>query len=119
MKDQLIPAALYLVAAFVGAIGQYAYKVGGNQLTKVPLYLNIPLIAGIVLFCLVMILFVFSFKLGGRLSVVYPIYATTFIWGTLIGVYVDKEPVTPYQVLCIILVVLGSGGVAFFAPKVD
>lgn len=117
MSDQFIPAMLYLVAAFVGAIGQYAYKIGGNQMSKIPIYANFPLIAGILLFCLVMVLFVVSFKMGGRLSVVYPIYATTFIWGTLIGVYFDKEPVSFAQVACIVLVVLGAGGVAFFAPR--
>ncbi|PIK14802.1 hypothetical protein [Halobacteriovorax sp. JY17] len=119
MKDQLVPALLYLVAAFIGAIGQYAYKLGGNKLSEVPVYMNFPLILGILLFCLVMVLFVVSFKLGGRLSVVYPIYATTFIWGTLIGVFVDKEVVSVNQILCTLLVVLGSAGVAYFAPATN
>lgn len=117
MSDQFIPAMLYLLAAFVGAIGQYAYKLGGAQMGKVPLYANYPLFLGIILFCLVMVLFVASFKMGGRISVVYPIYATTFIWGTLIGVYIDKEPVSVAQIMCTVLVVLGAGGVAFFAPR--
>ncbi|ATH06826.1 hypothetical protein BIY24_02395 [Halobacteriovorax marinus] len=117
MKDQAVPALLYLIAAFVGAIGQYAYKVGGNKIGEVPIYMNLPLISGIVLFCLVMVLFVISFKMGGRLSVVYPIYATTFIWGTLLGVVLDKESVSPSQLACIALVVLGSAGVAYFAPS--
>jgi drug/metabolite transporter (DMT)-like permease len=116
MRDQMIPAILYIIAAFIGAIGQYAYKLGGNKMGTIPVYMNFPLIIGILLFCLVMVLFVVSFKLGGRLSVVYPFYATTFIWGTLLGVFLDKEPVTPAQIFCILLVVLGSGGVAFFAP---
>lgn len=99
MKDQMIPALLYLVAACVGAVGQYSYKLGGLRIGQIPIYQNIPLILGIILFCIVMVLFVLSFKLGGRLSVVYPIYATTFIWGTLIGVIADKEPVSLNQIL--------------------
>lgn len=117
MKDQLVPALLYLLAAFVGAIGQYAYKIGGNKMGHIPIYQNYSLFLGIFLFCLVMVLFVLSFKLGGKLSVVYPIYATTFIWGTLIGVLLDKEQVTIPQVLCTLVVVLGSGGVAYFSPS--
>ena len=66
---------------------------------------------------MVMVLFVASFKMGGRISVVYPIYATTFIWGTLLGVFIDKEQVSPAQIVCTLLVVLGAGGVAFFAPR--
>lgn len=119
MKDQMIPALLYLLAAFVGAIGQYAYKIGGNQLSKVPLYQNYSLFLGIFLFCLVMVLFVLSFKLGGRLSVVYPIYATTFVWGTLIGVLIEKEQVSMAQLACTVIVVLGSAGVAYFAPATN
>lgn len=34
-----------------------------------------------------MVLFVAAFKKGGELSVLYPIYATTFIWAALIGLF--------------------------------
>lgn len=34
-----------------------------------------------------------GYKLGGRISVIYPFYVTTFVWGTFIAVYLEKEVV--------------------------
>ena len=59
------------------------------------------------IFLVVTVLFFLAFKLGGRLSVTYPVYASTFVWGALIGVYIDKEPLNLAQVIGILLVFLG------------
>jgi len=114
--DQFIPGLLYLVAGLLGAFGQYFYKLGGKRLGEIPLWSNWPLLLGVMFFIGVMVLFVWSFKLGGRLNVVYPIYATTFLWGTLIGIFIEKEPFTVPQLLSVGLVIVGTMGVAYFAP---
>lgn len=116
MGDQLVPGLLYLVAGFVGAFGQYFYKMGGKKLGQIPVWHNWPLALGVLLFIGVMVLFVWSFKLGGRLNVVYPIYATTFLWGSLIGIIIEKEPFTIPQLMCVGVVIVGTMGVAYFAP---
>ena len=92
MDSQKIPILLNIVAAFFGALGQYAYKKGGLKLAQVPIWQNYPLFIGILLFCGVMGCFVVGYKMGGRISVVYPFYATTFLWGSLIGLFLEKEP---------------------------
>lgn len=92
MESQKIPILLNIIAAFLGALGQYAYKKGGLKLSLVPVLQNYSLIAGILLFCGVMACFVLGYKMGGRISVVYPFYATTFVWGSLIGFILEKEP---------------------------
>jgi drug/metabolite transporter (DMT)-like permease len=95
MNDQKIPILLNCVAAFLGALGQYFYKKGSAQMAE--RLFNLPLLLGVLLFCGVMVLFVIAYKLGGKISIVYPFYATTFIWGTLIGVLWEKETVRlPY-----------------------
>src|SRR4051812_33490434 len=86
--SQTIPILMNLLAAIVGAVGQYFYKMGGKQMGSVPFVKNWPLYVGMALFCFVMVLFVWGFKLGGRLGVVYPIYATTFLWGTALAIFV-------------------------------
>src|SRR5690349_17240182 len=93
--SQAIPMLLNLVAAVIGALGQYFYKLGGTRLGTTPFFKNWPLLLGMLLFCGVMVLFVAAFKMGGRLSVVYPVYATTFVWGTLLAAWLEKEPVSP------------------------
>jgi drug/metabolite transporter (DMT)-like permease len=118
MSTQTYPIILNLVAALIGAFGQYAYKIGGTKLGKIPLYQNWELLTGMILFCGVMVMFVIAFKNGGRISVTYPMYATTFIWGTLLGVLIDKEVFNIMQSIGVLLVVAGVSMVAYFAPKV-
>jgi drug/metabolite transporter (DMT)-like permease len=115
--SQTIPILLNLLAAIVGASGQYLYKLGGTRLGQIPLWRNWQLFSGVALFCVVMGLFVAGFKLGGRLSVVYPMYATTFLWGTALAVLVDKEPWSWLQLLGVAIVVAGVALVAVAAPR--
>ena len=106
-QSQTMPIILNLFAALLGALGQYAYKKGGLQLTEVAIFKNVPLWSGVLLFCGVMVLFVLGYNLGGRISVVYPFYATTFIWGALIGHYIEKEPLNLYVIGGTLLIITG------------
>lgn len=117
MKAQLFPIIINLIAAVFGAFGQYSYKMGAGRLKDVPIYLNWQIAVGAGLFTLVMVMMIIGFKLGGRLSVCYPVYATTFLWGTLIGINLDNEPWAGPQVIGILLVIIGVSVVALWAPK--
>ncbi|MEK7483386.1 MAG: hypothetical protein AABZ60_03535 [Planctomycetota bacterium] len=117
MKDQIVPILLNLVAGLFGALGQYLYKIGSQKLGQVPLYKNGYLFFGMLMFCLVMILFVSSFKLGGKLSVVYPVYATTFIWGLAIAVFWVKESYSWIQIVGTLTICFGVTLIALGAPK--
>ena len=105
MSDQRIPILLNCLAALLGALGQYFYKKGSALLSE--RILNGPIVLGILMFCGVMGLFVYAYKLGGKMSIVYPFYATTFIWGTLIGVVLEKEQVKPSYYLGLGLLMAG------------
>ena len=115
--SQTFPILINLVAALVGALGQYCYKHGSYKLKNVPIYENWQIGLGVIFFSLVMVMFIWSFKIGGKLSVTFPAYATTFIWGTVLGVYLDKEPFNWVQGLGIMLVVVGISLVAAFARQ--
>jgi multidrug transporter EmrE-like cation transporter len=54
-----------------------------------------------------MVLFVAAFKRGGELSVLYPIYASTFIWAALVALWAYGVPIKPVNVLGMILLVAG------------
>lgn len=112
--SQTFPIIINLFAAIVGALGQYCYKLGAQKLKLVPLLLNWQIWLGALLFTLVMVMFIWSFKLGGRISITFPAYATTFIWGTILGVLFDKESFNWIQALGILLVVVGISLVASF-----
>jgi drug/metabolite transporter (DMT)-like permease len=116
-KPQFMPIVLNLVAAILGALGQWLYKFGSSRLGIIPLYKNWSMFAGMATFCIVMLLFVIAFKLGGRLSVVYPVYATTFIWGMLIAYFFEKEPIVPIQIAGVVVIIAGVSLIAWGSTR--
>ncbi|MGB5276203.1 MAG: hypothetical protein WBO16_16940 [Gammaproteobacteria bacterium] len=106
------PAAsiiFFLIASFLGALGQYFYKSGAEFAGgSVGSYLFNPrLLSGVVCYLAVMALFVAAFRKGGALTVLYPIYATTFIWAALIALVVYGTPIKPVNIVGMSLLVIG------------
>jgi multidrug transporter EmrE-like cation transporter len=95
MKTPFISILLFLIASLLGAIGQFLYKSGtelaGRSLSSY--LLNARILRGVVCYTAVMVLFVAGFRKGGELSVLYPIYATTFIWAAVIGLIAYGTPI--------------------------
>jgi multidrug transporter EmrE-like cation transporter len=100
---------LFVVAAVLGAVGQFLYKAGADRTTNaISSYVANPLLlGGVVCYVAVMVLFVAAFKRGGALSVLYPIYASTFIWAAVIAYFAFGEPIRPVNVFGMLILVLG------------
>lgn len=100
---------LFLIAAIVGALGQFLYKSGAEQTSDewFSYLLNWRILVGVVCYIAVMILFIAAFKQGGSLSVLYPLYASTFIWAALIGLWAYGVPIRPINVAGMVLLVAG------------
>lgn len=100
---------MFIAAALFGALGQYLYKSGADAAngTIVSYMANPRLIGGVVCYIAVMVLFVAAFRKGGALTVLYPIYATTFIWAALIALAVYGTPIKPINVGGMTLLVAG------------
>jgi multidrug transporter EmrE-like cation transporter len=109
MKTPLISIAFFLLASLLGALGQYLYKSGADLAdgTIRGYLLNPRLLGGVVCYVLVMGLFVAAFRKGGEMAVLYPIYASTFIWGALLAWSAFGTPIKPLNVLGMILLVGG------------
>ena len=109
MKTPLISILFFLVAAVLGALGQYLYKSGAaNSSGSFLSYLtNIRLLSGVVCYIAVMILFVAAFKKGGSLTVLYPIYASTFIWAAVIAQYAYGTPIKLVNVIGMLVLIIG------------
>ena len=109
MKTPVISILFFLAASVLGALGQYLYKSGADAADGTILgYIGNPrLIAGVVCYVAVMVLFVAAFKRGGAMSVLYPIYASTFIWGALIARVAFAEPIRLVNVLGMVVLVAG------------
>ncbi|MCA9838785.1 MAG: hypothetical protein KC422_17855 [Trueperaceae bacterium] len=107
MKTPLSSIIFFLIAGFLGAIGQYLYKSGAEKAsgTFISFISNGRILAGVICYIAVMVLFVAAFKRGGELSVLYPLYATTFIWAAVISLWAYHIPIKPVNVfgaLCLI-----------------
>jgi multidrug transporter EmrE-like cation transporter len=109
MTTPAISIVFFLAAAFLGALGQYLYKSGADMAggAIVSYLVNARLIGGVVCYVAVMVLFVAAFKKGGSLTVLYPIYATTFIWAALLALLVYGTPIKPINVAGMGLLVVG------------
>ncbi len=109
MKTEPTSIALFAVAALFGAIGQFLYKSGAEK-ASASLWsyaLNPRILAGVVCYVSVMVLFVAAFRRGGSPAVLYPIYASTFIWAAVIGQLVYKTEITQLNVVGMLCLVLG------------
>jgi multidrug transporter EmrE-like cation transporter len=109
MTTPMISIVLFLLASVFGAVGQFLYKSGAERTdaTVGSYLLNWRIVGGIVCYTAVMVLFVAAFKRGGSLSVLYPIYATTFIWAALIGMIVYGVPIKPINVVGMTCLIVG------------
>jgi hypothetical protein len=112
MMGRGIPILLFLLASFLGAAGQFLYKAGTDRAVAAgggvaAFSLNPRILAGVVAYILVMICFVAAFRRGGEPTLLYPIYASTFIWASLMGLVVYHLPIRGVHVLGMILIVAG------------
>ena len=109
MKTPAVSIWLFALAALLGALGQFLYKAGADHAAPGWLgYLaNWRIILGAAFYVAVMVLFVAAFKRGGALSVLYPVYASTFIWAALIGLVVYGQPIRMIHVAGMLLLVAG------------
>jgi hypothetical protein len=65
----------------------------------------------VICYVAVMVLFVAAFKRGGELSVLYPIYASTFIWGAILARWAYDVPIKPINVfgmVCLVAYFMGK-----------
>ena len=104
-----ISVVFFLIASVLGALGQYLYKSGADAATGgLSSYLfNPKLLGGVICYVGVMVLFVAAFKKGGAMSVLYPIYATTFIWAALLSMIVFGTSIKPANMFGMVLLVAG------------
>lgn len=109
MHTPMSSILMFVIAAMLGAIGQYLYKSGadaaGNTLGSY--IFNMRIVLGVVCYVGVMVLFVAAFRGGGSLTVLYPVYASTFVWAAVIALIAYHTPIKPVNVAGMVLLVGG------------
>jgi len=69
--------------------------------------LNLRLVGGVLCYVAVMVLFIAAFRMGGKLTVLYPIYASTFVWAALIAWRAYGTPITPINAVGMLILIVG------------
>jgi uncharacterized membrane protein len=112
MPTSPLSIAFFVVAALLGAVGQFLYKSGAEAASGgiMSYVYNYRLLGGVACYIAVMALFVAAFKRGGALSVLYPVYASTFIFAALIAWWAFGEPIKPVNIVGTFTLVLGRIG---------
>lgn len=100
MKTPIESMLCFLIASLLGAAGQFLYKSGAARAVGGPVtyLLNLRLLGGVACYIGVMLLFITAFKRGGQLSVLYPIYATSFIFSAIGAAWIYGEPIRPMNI---------------------
>ena len=109
MRTPVVSILCFVAASLLGALGQFLYKSGAEQATGgwTSYVFNLRILGGVGCYIAVMVLFVAAFKRGGELTVLYPIYATTFIWAALIALMFYGDPIKPVNILGMALLIGG------------
>lgn len=109
MKTPAISILFFLLASLLGAAGQFFYREGARRASGglMGYLMNGRILVGVACYIGVMTLFVAAFKKGGSLTVLYPVYASTFIWAALIALWVDGQPIRMANVAGMALLVGG------------
>jgi drug/metabolite transporter (DMT)-like permease len=109
------PVFISCIAAVFGAIANWLFKRAALQFVEVPIWKNWQLALGLLSFTLVLGLFMFAFRSGGRLMTVYPAYATTYVWALVIAHLVDGESISLVQIGGILAVIAGVAAIGIGA----
>jgi multidrug transporter EmrE-like cation transporter len=107
-KIALGPILWIAVAALLGAVGQFLFKHASQSRSGfLSIMISPSAILGFACYLTVMGLFVHAFRRGGSVTVLYPIYASTFIWAAVIAWLFYQQPVRPIHVAGMVLLVSG------------
>ena len=100
---------MFVCAALLGAVGQFLYQSGAVAATGQlrSYFWNPRILGGVICYVAVMVLFVAAFKRGGSMTVLYPIYASTFFFAAVIAWLAYGTPIRPVNLVGMILLVGG------------
>tara|TARA_Y100000310_G_scaffold282342_1_gene303464 strand:- start:2648 stop:2989 length:342 start_codon:yes stop_codon:yes gene_type:complete len=109
---KLIPVGLVLIGSFIAALGTLIIKNGTNKYSFFRLLKSKSLWIGLFLYGVSVIIYVLALS-QERLSVIYPIVSTTYIWTTLFSVKFLGEKMNSHKWLALVGIVIGVTLIGF------
>jgi drug/metabolite transporter (DMT)-like permease len=106
------PIIIVIACTLLTSFGQILLKMGANKITTFISIFNLYLISGLVLYAIGAALLVIALKYGD-LSHVYPFIALSFIWVTILSIFVFKDMVNIIDWLGIASILIGVSFIGF------
>ena len=108
MATKLWAMGIILFSTLLTSTAQLFYKFGSEKLSFdiVSIITNVNLLAGILLYAIGGILLIISFR-GGEVSVLYPIFATSYIWVSFLSIYFLNESMNMFKWFGIFTIISG------------
>jgi multidrug transporter EmrE-like cation transporter len=116
--DRIKSIMLVIFISFLTTLAQFFLKIGTDKGIG-SFYLiitNLPLIAGAVLYVVGAILMIIAFR-GAELSVLYPLFALTYIWVALVSNIYFGEEISAMRTAGLVFVVLGVSFIGLGSRK--
>lgn len=109
LKTPLLAITCMLIASILGAAGQYLYKAGTDRSPDggISMFTSPWILGGMACYVAVMFLFTQAFRAGGSVTVLYPVYALTFVWAAVLGLFLFGQPIRPVHMFGMILLISG------------
>ena len=119
MSTKLWAIGIILFSTLLTSTAQLFYKFAADKLSFdiLSLITNYELIIGIVLYAIGGILLILSFR-GGEVSVLYPIFATSYIWVSFLSIYFLSESMNVFKWVGIFTIVSGIILIGYGSKKV-
>lgn len=95
---------LVILSTILTTAAQLFYKIGASRLPEI--VSNWPLVIGFVLYCLAALLIIWALRFV-ELSVVFPLLATSFVWVSLLSVFIFGESLSVINWFGVFLIACG------------
>ncbi|HYZ86156.1 MAG TPA: hypothetical protein VE621_17225 [Bryobacteraceae bacterium] len=107
--------ALVFCCTLLGAAAQIFMKMGANKLQKqsiIQMITNLPLMTGYTLYGLSTLFLVLALR-KAHLSILYPIISLSYVWVTVLSLFIFHEQMNPYKVTGLAVIVFGVAVLGF------
>ena len=118
MATKLWAIGIILFSTLLTSTAQLFYKFGAEKLSLdiLSIITNIELIMGMVLYAIGGILLILSFR-GGEVSVLYPIFATSYIWVSFLSIYFLGEVMNIFKWSGVFTIMIGISLIGYGSKR--
>ncbi|HJO01818.1 MAG: hypothetical protein QF798_00085 [Candidatus Woesearchaeota archaeon] len=120
MSTKLWAMGIVLGSTLLTSTAQLFYKFAAEKLSFniLSIITNVNLLVGVVLYAVGGILLIISFR-GGEVSVLYPIFATSYIWVSFLSIYFLGEVMNIFKWLGVFVIIAGIILIGYGSKKAD